>query len=72
MSRFWKRSMGCMVVLALAGCGGPATDEAQDTAGENQQALAQCSVDVPCSNVNYYCDKAPGAYFGVCRPKPID
>ncbi|PTL75938.1 hypothetical protein [Vitiosangium sp. GDMCC 1.1324] len=73
MSRFWKRSMGLMAVVALAGCGGPAAEESEDTLMQNGQELKQCGVDLPPCGTGWYCDTGTsGGTRGVCRPAPID
>lgn len=72
MSRFWKRSMGLMAVVALAGCGGPTAEEAEEPVMENGQALRQCRTDYPCPT-GYYCDYgSSGGTSGVCRVILID
>jgi hypothetical protein len=72
MSRFWKRSMGLMAVIALAGCGGPVAEETEEPVMENGQALRQCSPTYPCP-VGSYCDYGPyGGTSGVCRLAPIE
>ncbi len=66
MSRFWKRSMGLMAVLALAGCGGP-VEESEEIVMENEQALQRCSVDLPCPPNQFCYHSTPGSYYGVCK-----
>lgn len=72
MRRFWKRSMGLMAVIALAGCGGSTAGEADESLMQNGQELRQCSATNPCPTGSYCDYGSSGGTSGVCRLKPID